>query len=125
MKKVRVTRENHEKIIIVKARPNVTISYRKHDTPKSQMENKIIFYFQATFDYMLEANGADSNGGIFSLPVDFTLLNCAPKDKKPVLQKKFGSWDENTENFLKHPVTAGSKNGIFLAASPSDVTKVF
>eukprot|EP00111_Clytia_hemisphaerica_P010409 TCONS_00030414-protein len=75
---------------------------------------------ETSFDYMLEANSVDSNGGIFSLPVDFTLLNCPPKDKKPVLQKKFGSWNEETENLLKYPVTAGSKNGIFLAASPSD-----
>ena len=71
---------------------------------------------------MVEADGTDTNGGIFSLPVDFTLLNCAPKDKEPILIKKFGTWNENTENFLKNPITAGSKNDIFLSASRSDVS---
>ena len=71
---------------------------------------------------MVEADGTDKNGGIFSLPVDFTLLNFAPKDKKPVLRKKFGNWNENTENLAKNPITAGSKNGIFLSASRSDVS---
>ena len=33
---------------------------------------------------MIEANGDDKNGGIFSLDVGFTLLNYPPKDKKPV-----------------------------------------
>uniref|UniRef100_A0A7M6DPA1 Uncharacterized protein n=1 Tax=Clytia hemisphaerica TaxID=252671 RepID=A0A7M6DPA1_9CNID len=75
---------------------------------------------EATFDYMVEADGTDTNGGIFSLPADFTLLNCAPKDKKPILRKKFGNWDEGVENFAKNPITAGSKNGIFLSASRSD-----
>ena len=71
---------------------------------------------------MIEADGTDTNGGIFSLPVDFTLLNCAPKDKKPVLREKFGNWDENTENLAKNPITAGSKNGVFLSATHSDVS---
>jgi len=66
---------------------------------------------------MLEADGEDQNGGIFSLPVDFTLLNCPPKDKKPVLLKKFGTWNESTENWSKYPVHTAGKGGIFLTAS--------
>ena len=70
---------------------------------------------------MIEADGFGKNGGIFSAPVGFTLLNCPPKDKKPILLQKFGSWDEDKENWLKHPPTAGSKNGVFISAS-SDVS---
>lgn len=70
---------------------------------------------------MLEASGENQNGGIFSLPVDFSLHTCPPKGKVPALLKKFGKWDEDTENFLKYPIHYASKNGIFLTAS-SDVS---
>ena len=70
---------------------------------------------------MIEASGDDQNGGIFSLESDFTLLNCPPKDKKPALLKKFGSWDEGVENLAKFPIHAVSKNGVFITAS-SDVS---
>lgn len=69
---------------------------------------------------MIEANGDDKNGGIFSLDAGFTLLNCPPKDKKPTLLKKFGNWDENVENLMKYPVHSVSKNGVFITSS-SDV----
>ena len=70
---------------------------------------------------MIEADGNDKNGGIFSVDADFTLLNCPPKDKKPTVLKKFGSWEESVENLAKYPVHAVSKNGVFITAS-SDVS---
>lgn len=66
---------------------------------------------------MLEASEENQNGGIFTIPVDFSLLANPVKGKTPTLLKKFGSWDENMENFLKYPVHLASQNGIFLAAS--------
>ena len=70
---------------------------------------------------MIEASGDDQNGGIFSLESDLTLLNSPPKDKKPALLKKFGSWNEGVENLAKFPIHAVSKNGVFITAS-SDVS---
>ena len=71
---------------------------------------------------MLEADEDDRNGGIFSLPIDFTLLSCPPKGKKPLLLKKFGTWNESVENWSKYPIHhVAKKGGIFLTAS-SDVS---
>jgi len=58
------------------------------------------------------------------LPVDFTLLSCPMKGRKPTLLKKFGSWDESAENWLKYPIHSAAKGGIFLTAS-SDVSYMF
>ena len=60
---------------------------------------------------------ADGNGGIFSAPVDFSLLSCTSPGINVMLEKKFGSWDEKKENLGKFPIYLTSRNGIFIAAS--------
>ncbi|XP_057304821.1 uncharacterized protein LOC130641845 isoform X1 [Hydractinia symbiolongicarpus] len=77
---------------------------------------------ESSFEYMIEANGANSNGGIFSSSVDYSLLTCPPSSVKPKLIRKFGTWDELKENFAKYPLFLTSKNGVFLTASTSDDT---
>lgn len=71
---------------------------------------------------MIEAEGDNQNGGIFSLSTDISLLLCPPKGNRPMLLKKFGDWDVKKENLMKFPVHFTSKNGIFLTTS-SDVSK--
>ena len=66
---------------------------------------------------MIEADGADKNGGIFSLPVTFSLKTCPPSGIKPTVLKKFGGWNEESENIAKYPIYSTSKNGIYLTAS--------
>ena len=66
---------------------------------------------------MIEANGENKNGGIFSLPNEVNLLTCPPPGIKPKLLKKFGNWDEKIENIAKYPVYITSKNGVFITAS--------
>ena len=71
---------------------------------------------------MIETENDKHYGGIFSLPVDFSLLVCPPRDKKPKLIKKFGDWNETKENIANYPMYLTSKsNGVFLMAS-SDVS---
>ena len=70
---------------------------------------------------MIEADGNDANGGVFSLPVTHSLLTCPPAEVKPIILKKFGSWNEGVENIAKYPIYSTSKNGVFLTAS-SDVS---
>ena len=66
---------------------------------------------------MIEANGNDKNGGIFSVAVDFTLLTSPPQDKIPTLLKKFGNWNTTQENWLKYPIYSAAKGDILLTAS--------
>ena len=74
------------------------------------------------FEYMIEADGADSHGGIFSLSTDFSLLTCPPNGIKPKLVKKFGEWNESIENIANYPIHHAAKNNkIFITAS-SDVS---
>lgn len=72
---------------------------------------------------MIEGPNKDRNGGIFSIPVDFTLLSCPPKGVNITMIKKFGNWDENKENFLKYPIHFASKGRILISAS-SDVSSL-
>lgn len=81
----------------------------KHDDPA-----------ETSFQFMVEANGKDTNGGILLVDSDFSLLNCPPKNKKPTLVKKFGSWDDTEENWLKFPIHYAKKNGAFITASSDD-----
>ena len=68
---------------------------------------------------MIEAEGGNQNGGIFSFSSDVSLLSSPPDGKKPTLLEKFGDWDVETENLMKYPIHVTSKNGIFLTASSS------
>ena len=45
---------------------------------------------------MIEANGDNKNGIIFSYSTEPSLLACPPKVFKPKLLKKFGDWNEET-----------------------------
>lgn len=71
---------------------------------------------------MIEADGDDRNGGIFSLAVDFSLLVCPPRDRKPKLLKKFGNWNESTENLARYAIHTASKNGEIFFTASSDVS---
>jgi len=73
------------------------------------------------FEYMIEADGEDNHGGIFSLTTGFSLLTCPPHGTKPKLVKKFGEWNESVENIANYPIHYAAKNNkIFITAS-SDV----
>ena len=65
---------------------------------------------------MVEADGEDQNGGIFSFTVVPSLLTCPPEDFKPTLLKKFGDWNEETELLAKYAPCISSNNGVFLKA---------
>lgn len=70
---------------------------------------------------MLEASNENQNGGIFSLPVDFSLLSSPPDGKKPNLVQKFGTWSTDEENFLKSPVHFSSNKGMIGAINVSQL----
>ena len=55
---------------------------------------------------MIEANGDNKNGGIFSYSTEPSLLTCPPKVFKPKLLKKFGDWNEETESLAKYAPTS-------------------
>ena len=63
---------------------------------------------------MVEANGEDQNGGVFSFTVVPSLLTCPSEDFKPTLLKKFGDWNEKTELLAKYAPCISSGNGVFL-----------
>ena len=62
---------------------------------------------------MIEAGGANLNGGIFSSPLSESWLSALPSSAKPKLIKKFGDWDESVESIAKYFVRA---SGVTLAA---------
>lgn len=72
---------------------------------------------------MLEASNNNQNGGIFSLPVDFSLLRSPTKGLKPTLIRKFGRWNTNSENFLKFPIYYSTNKGIIFGQE--DVSIIF
>ena len=51
---------------------------------------------------MIETNGDNKSGGIFSYSTEPSLLTCPPKVFKPKLLKKFGDWNEETESLAKY-----------------------
>ena len=57
---------------------------------------RFLISLQILFDYMIEANGDNKNGIIFSYSTEPSLLACPPKVFKPKLLKKFGDWNEET-----------------------------
>ena len=65
---------------------------------------------------MIEAEDHNDNGGIFSLPVGFSLLAPPPAGIKPTVLKKFGNWNESEENIAKYPIHLVSNKDTFLAA---------
>ena len=65
---------------------------------------------------MMEANGEDQNGGIFSFTAVPSLLTCPSEDFKPTLLKTIGDWDEETELPAKYAPCISSSNGVFLKA---------
>ena len=66
---------------------------------------------------MIEADGNDQHGGIFSIPNDFSLLSCPTTGNKPTVLKRFGTWNEATENIAANPIYLTQQNGIFLTAN--------
>ncbi|XP_047135033.1 uncharacterized protein LOC100209306 isoform X2 [Hydra vulgaris] len=75
---------------------------------------------EKSYQIMLEANNMDSNGGIFSIPVEHNSLSCS-KLYKTTLLKKFGTWNELVENIAKYPLCIVSSEGFFMAANSLDV----
>ncbi|XP_065647462.1 uncharacterized protein LOC100205261 isoform X2 [Hydra vulgaris] len=75
---------------------------------------------EKSYQIMLEANSMDSNGGVFSIPVEHNSLLCS-KFHKPTLLKKFGTWNELVENIAKYPLCIVSNKGFFMAANSLDV----
>ena len=65
---------------------------------------------------MIEANGNNENGGIFSYSTEPSLLTYPPKGFKPKLLKKFGDWNEETESLAKYVPYMTSSNGVFVKA---------
>ena len=65
---------------------------------------------------MIEANGDNKNGGIFSYSTEPSLLTWPPKGFKPKLLKKFGNWNEETESLAKYAPYITSSNGVFVKA---------
>ena len=65
---------------------------------------------------MIEANGDNKNGIIFSYSTEPSLLACPPKVFKPKLLKKFGDWNEETESLAKYAPYITSSNGVFVKA---------
>ena len=65
---------------------------------------------------MIEANGDNENGGIFSYSAEPSLLTCPSKGFKPKLLKKFGDWNEETESLAKFAPYITSSNGVFVKA---------
>jgi len=77
------------------------------------------------FDYMIEANGENQHGGIFSYSAKPSLMTCPQKGYLPKLIKKFGTWDEATENIANYPVFPTSLNGVYLKAGKADTSDVY
>nr|XP_047135037.1 uncharacterized protein LOC100199215 isoform X2 [Hydra vulgaris] len=85
------------------------------------LENmKIKDLSEKSYQIMLEANDRDSNGGIFSIPVEHNSLSCS-KLYKPTLLKKFGTWNESVENIAKYPLCIVSDKEFSMAANSLDV----
>ena len=63
---------------------------------------------------MIEANGDNKNGGIFSYSTEPSLLTCPPKGFKLKLLKKFGNWNEETESLAKYAPYITSSDGVFV-----------
>ena len=65
---------------------------------------------------MIEANGNNENGGIFSYSTEPSLLTYPPKGFKPKLLKKFGDWNEETESLAKYIPHMTLNDGVFVKA---------
>ena len=59
-----------------------------------------VFFFQSTFQYLIEADGDKRWGGVFEGAKDDGLTGSVPSSQKPKLLKKFDTWDDSNSNFL-------------------------
>lgn len=57
---------------------------------------------------MIEADGTDKNGGVFSR---------SATSSKPTLIKRFGDWNTEIENFVKYPIRV--EHGVLAALDPN------
>lgn len=65
---------------------------------------------------MIEADGTDKNGGVFSYTTESLLLAFPDVESKPTFLKKIGNWNEEEESFVYSPIFLSDLDGNFIHA---------